>query len=136
MTIPMAVPMAMQRVEVITGRECRRRFSEAEKLRLVEEAFEPGAVTSVIARQRGVDLSLLYRWRQQLVGRQSRLPAFTPVTVVMGDEAPAEPCPLPAAPSAGTLEIEFPAGARLRITGPVDPVMAAAVVSALAGRPS
>ena len=136
MTIPMAVPMAMQRVEVITGKECRRRFSEAEKLRLVEEAFEPGAVTSVVARQRGVDLSLLYRWRQQLFGRQSRLPAFTPVTLVTTDEAPAGPPAPPASPPAGTLEIEFPAGARLRISGPVEPVLAAAVVSALAGRPS
>jgi transposase len=127
----------MQRVEVITGRECRRRFSEAEKLRLVEEAFEPGAVTSVVARQRGVDLSLLYRWRQQLFGRQSRLlPAFTPVTLVTTDDAPVEPPAPPASSPAGTLEIEFPAGARLRISGPVEPALAAAVVSALAGRPS
>ena len=133
MTIPMAVPMAMQRVEVITGKECRRRFSEAEKLRLVEEAFEPGAVTSVVARQRGVDLSLLYRWRQQFLGRRSRLPAFTPVTVLPTDEARVEP---PASPPAGTLEVEFPVGARLRMTGVVDPILAAAVVSALAGRPS
>ena len=136
MTIPMAVPMAMQRVEVITGKECRRRFSEAEKLRLVEEAFEPGAVTSVVARQRGVDLSLLYRWRQQLFGRRSRLPAFTPVTVMPTDDAPAEPPAPPTCPPAGMMEIEFPAGARLRISGPVEPVLAAAVVSALAGRPS
>jgi hypothetical protein len=34
------------------------------------------------------------------------------------------------------MEIEFPAGARLRISGAVEPVLAAAVVSALAGRPS
>jgi hypothetical protein len=34
------------------------------------------------------------------------------------------------------MEIEFPSGARLRLTGTVDPVMAASVVSALAGRPS
>jgi transposase len=126
----------MQRVEIITGKECRRRFSEAEKLRLVEEAFEPGAVTSVVARQRGVDLSLLYRWRQQFLGRQSRLPAFTPVTVMPADDARAEPPALPASPSAGMMEIDFPTGARVRISGTVDPVMAASVVSALAGRPS
>lgn len=126
----------MQRVEVITGKECRRRFSEAEKRRLVEEAFEPGAVTSVVARQRGVDLSLLYRWRQQFFGRQSRLPAFTPVSVVPDDEAATDRQVLAAGPSTGLMEIEFPNGARLRLTGTVDPVLAASVVSALAGRPS
>jgi transposase len=126
----------MQRVEVITGRECRRRFSEAEKRRLVTEAFEPGAVTSVVARQRGVDLSLLYRWRQQFFGRHPRLPAFTPVTLMTADDAPVAPLASPTSPPAGTLEIEFPTGARLRLTGTVDPVLAASVVSALAGRPS
>ena len=136
MTIPMAVPMAMQRVEVITGRECRRRFSEAEKLRLVEEAFEPGAVTSAVARQRGVDLSLLYRWRQQFFGRQPRLATFTPVNVVPDDETVADRQVPAAGPSTGLMEIEFPTGARLRLTGTVDPVLAVAVVSALAGRPS
>lgn len=126
----------MQRVEVITGRECRRRFSEAEKRRLVAEAFEPGAVTSVVAQQRGVDLSLLYRWRQQFFGRHPRLPAFTPVTVMPADDAPVAPLAPPASPPAGTLEIEFPTGVRLRLTGTMDPVLAASVVSALAGRPS
>jgi transposase len=126
----------MQRVEVITGRECRRRFSEAEKRRLVAEAFEPGAVTSVVARQHGVDLSLLYRWRRQFFGQQPRLATFTPVTVVPDDDAPADRPALAAGPATGMMEIEFPSGARLRLTGTVDPVMAASVVSALAGRPS
>lgn len=129
----MAVPMAMQRVEVITGRECRRRFSETEKRRLVEEAFEPGAVTSVVARHRGVDLSLLYRWRRQLFGRQPRLAAFTPVSVVPDDEAAIDLQVPAAGPSTGLMEIEFPNGTRLRISGAVEPVLAAAVVSALAG---
>jgi hypothetical protein len=39
----------MQRVEVITGKECRRQFSLSAKLLLIEEAFEPGAVTSAAA---------------------------------------------------------------------------------------
>lgn len=33
--------MTIQRVEVIAGLERRRQFSDEEKLRLVEEAFQP-----------------------------------------------------------------------------------------------
>jgi transposase-like protein len=34
----------VQRVEIITGKERRRRWSEGEKARLVAESCEPGAV--------------------------------------------------------------------------------------------
>ena len=84
MAIPMAVPMAIQRVEVITGVERRRQFSDEEKLRLVEEAFQPGAKATAVARRLGVDVSLLYRWRRQFFGPQPRLPAFLAITVATG----------------------------------------------------
>lgn len=38
--------MAIQRVEVVTGREARRQYTEVEKLRLVEDAFAPGVKTA------------------------------------------------------------------------------------------
>jgi transposase-like protein len=34
----------VQRVEIITGKERRRRCSDDEKRRLMAEAFEPGAI--------------------------------------------------------------------------------------------
>ncbi|WP_407653183.1 IS66-like element accessory protein TnpA [Azospirillum isscasi] len=101
MAIPMAVPMAIQRVEVITGVERRRQFSDEEKLRLVEEAFRPGAKATGVARRLGVDVSLLYRWRRQFFGPQPRLPAFLPVTVATGEppaETSAVPTPEPSVP--------------------------------------
>ncbi|AIB16659.1 hypothetical protein ABAZ39_33010 (plasmid) [Azospirillum argentinense] len=58
----------MQRVEVITGKERRRRWSEAEKARLVAETLEPGAIVAHVARRHGVAESCLYTWRRQLVG--------------------------------------------------------------------
>ncbi|MDQ2103344.1 transposase [Azospirillum isscasi] len=45
--------MTIQRVEVITGLERRRQFSDEEKLRLVEEAFQPGVKATEIARRLG-----------------------------------------------------------------------------------
>ncbi len=46
--------MAYQRLEVLTGTERRRKWSEAEKVRLVEAAFRPGMVVKDVARRFGV----------------------------------------------------------------------------------
>lgn len=42
----------------------RRRWTLAEKLRLVEESSQPGMSISYVARKHGVAPSLLYRWRK------------------------------------------------------------------------
>ena len=47
--------MTMDRIEVITSVERRRRWSTAEKARLVAAMNEPGAVVTEIARSEGVD---------------------------------------------------------------------------------
>jgi len=136
MAIPMAVPMTIQRVEVITGLEKRRQFTDEEKLRLVEEAFQPGVKATEVARCQGVDVSLLYRWRRQFFGQQPRLPAVMPITVATDEpsleDAP-EPTPASCTPPAGIIEVEF-AAARLRITGPADPALVGTVIAALSGR--
>jgi transposase len=57
------------RVEVITGPERRRRWSEEEKLQLVEEACRPGLSVSLVARQRGINASQLFAWRRQALAK-------------------------------------------------------------------
>jgi putative transposase len=42
------------RVEIITGVQRRRRWTAAEKVRLVEETFAPGMTVSLVARQNGI----------------------------------------------------------------------------------
>src|SRR5436853_7722255 len=54
------------RVEIITGPERRRRWSDEEKLQLVAEACRPGNSVSQVARQRGISASQLFGWRQAL----------------------------------------------------------------------
>jgi transposase len=66
--------MAMDRIEVITSVERRRRWSAADKARLVAAMDEPGAVVTEIARREGVVASLLYRWRRELSTRPTRAP--------------------------------------------------------------
>lgn len=140
MAIRMAVPMATQRIEVITGREARRQYNDAEKLRLVEEAFAPGVRTADFARRHGVDQSLLYRWRRQFCGEQPRIPAFTPVAVMAQEERPAAepapPAPTEAAPAPGWIELELRDRVRVKIIGAVDPATLSATLTALAGWPT
>jgi transposase len=136
--------MAQQRIELITGTERRRRFSNADKLRLVAEAFRPGAVVIEVARRHQVDESLLYRWRR-LVAQgllTAEPPGLVPVQVAPEPASPAA-CPAepPAAaaealaePAPGVIEIELPRGGRVRISGAAAPATVAAALRALVGR--
>ena len=53
-----------QRIEVITGTARRRRWTLEEKLRIVEESYEPGLSVSYVARRNGVAPNLLFHWRK------------------------------------------------------------------------
>ena len=50
------------RVEIITSVQRRRRWTAAEKVRIVEEAFEPGMTVSLVARRHGVAPNQLFTW--------------------------------------------------------------------------
>jgi transposase len=115
-------------VEVLASVERRRRWSRAEKERIVVAAMEPGAVASEVARAAGIHTSQLFRWRQQLCERTQIPPAFNPVAIAT------EPAiASPASPErAGVIEIEFATGGRMRITGPVDASTVATLMKALA----
>ena len=45
--------------------ERRRRWASAQKLRIVQETLEPGAVATLVARRYGISTGLLYTWRKQ-----------------------------------------------------------------------
>src|SRR3712207_641656 len=52
------------KVEVITSVQRRRRWSAAEKVRMVEESHGPGASVSLVARRHGVNANQLFTWRR------------------------------------------------------------------------
>src|SRR5262245_33519777 len=114
-------PMTKTQAEIVTPVRQRRRWSRAEKERIVAAAMEPGAVASAVAREAGIQASQLFRWRRQLHGAAR----FASLTL----EVPTDAARLPLSP--GVLEVEFKSGARLRICGPVDAPIVAAVVQAL-----
>jgi transposase len=113
------------RVEVITSVQRRRRWSREEKERIVAAALVPGANASAIARESGIHVSQLFRWRQQLCERSQEAAGFAAVAV-----APAGPLSAPMA-AVGVIEIEFATGARLRIAGSVDAATVSAAIGAL-----
>jgi transposase len=97
------------RLEVVeTGR--RRRWSEAEKARIVAESLAGHRQASATARRHGIPNSLLFRWRREY--RQGRLCAgdsdggFVPAMVIA--DAPTE-APV-GSPAAGRMEIVAAAG--------------------------
>jgi transposase len=72
------------RLEVVdTGR--RRRWSEAEKLRIVLESLQRPRLISATARRHGISRSLLLTWRRALQVERTKAearPAFVPAVVV------------------------------------------------------
>lgn len=54
-------------IEIITDGGRRRRWTAAEKLRIVEETLEDQASISIVARRNGVAPNLLYRWRRLML---------------------------------------------------------------------
>jgi transposase-like protein len=52
------------RVEIITPVQRRRRWTAPEKVRMVEETFEPGMTVRLVARRHGVAPKQLFTWRR------------------------------------------------------------------------
>lgn len=136
--------MPMQRVEVITSVERRRRWSLAEKERLVAASLEPGVSVSEVARAAGLHVSQLFRWRKQLCTRiepsmevtASRDEvALVPVTIVPTPTV-LNPSPPPRRRRrrAGMIEIEVSGGRRVRVGGDVDAEALRRVLDVLEGR--
>ena len=72
-------------MEIITGVERRRRWSAAEKLRIVAETEQPGAGIAEVARRYEISRGLLWNWRSQVrrgVLKPEAQAVFVPVQVI------------------------------------------------------
>jgi transposase len=126
-------------VAILSGPERRRRWTQAEKLRLVEETLAAEANIAEIARRHDVHPNLLHTWRRQartglLVGAvEEKLRPDERVRFAAVAITPERPALAAAAPSAaGVIEVEFAAGGRMRITGAVEASLVSALIKALA----
>ena len=69
------------RVEVLGGLERRRRWSQDDKVRIVEETLAPGAKVTEVARRNGVAASVVFTWRRQARTVERVGPCFAPVQI-------------------------------------------------------
>jgi len=79
---------------VLFGPERRRRWTSAQKLRIVEESLAAGASAAVVARRHDVHPNLIHAWRRQVrSGELSVARAdgvhFVPVAITPASGAPA-----------------------------------------------
>ncbi len=106
----------------------RHRRSLEEKLKIVQQAMEPGASVARIARQHGINANLIFNWRKQhlrgVLGA-ARASSLLPVRVTEG-AADA----IGSARSTGTIHIKF-GKARIRIEGKADGQALSAVLERL-----
>lgn len=59
------VSSRLGRMEIITGVECRRRWRDEGKLRIVAKASAPRAVLADVARRHGAARSQIFDWRRK-----------------------------------------------------------------------
>jgi transposase len=129
----------MMTATVLVGRERRRRWTTAQKRRIVEESFAPGASVSEVARRHEVHPNQLHGWRKD--ARLGSLPIvaspqgiFAPVEIA-GVDQPALPAPAivpePAAPL--VIEVVLRNGRVVRFSERMGARRAARLVDALDG---
>jgi transposase len=139
-------PKQIRRIEVLTVAGRRRRWSDAEKARIVVESFAPGAVVAEVARRHDTRAQQVHGWRRdaregRLIlpaeQRQNELVSFAPILV-----APAEPQPIEKSaaqpsraskPAAPMIEIAAK-GVVVRVRDGADVLLVEAMLRVLRGR--
>ena len=124
----------VERLEVVeTGR--RRRWSDAEKQRIVMESLQTPRAISSTARRHGISRSLLVTWRRSFrpapTTPEAQHAGFVPVMVVAGAEAAPT---MDAAPTSGRMVIVVGNDRRVIVDTSVDAVALARVLQVLEGR--
>ena len=120
----------------------RRKYSLSEKRSMVEETRQPGASVPEVAQRHGVNANLLSVWRRLerqgllVEGGRSKTSAMLPVKVATPTLLPTEHSGSPSLPKAisASIEVDFGAGRRLRVLGPVDSALLRELIAALSSR--
>ena len=123
-------------IEIINGRQGRRRWGVEEKLRIVAESHEPGATVGAVAARHDVYPSLLHTWRRQvrdghLAVAQAR--HFVPVRLTDPPPASATVPAVNAPLATDAIEIVLPDGSRVRVGSGVNLIALRRVMTALRG---
>ena len=131
------------RIEVLGGLERRRRWSQDDKARIVEETLAPGAKVTEVARRNGVAASVVFTWRRQARTIEQVGPRFAPVQIAAAEAVEENSKPsseddrrMRQVPTArnGLIEIDLGDRRRVRVDAQVDPEALARVLDVLERR--
>ena len=111
----------------------RRKWSDAEKLEVLADAFRRGVRVRDVLQRRDLSSGLVYTWRKQarlglLGGVAPALPAFAEVRVAEVEAV--APAPQPTSET-GLIRIDLPGGVRVSVDAAVDAGALARVLSVL-----
>jgi len=126
----------MANVTVLCGRERRRRWSTAEKLRLVAESLSAGLSVAEFARRHDVHPNLVHAWRRQAQTGELSVAADGEahfVAVSVGGESSAAGLIADEAGVGTVVEVMLRNGRVLRLSEGVAPGRAALLADALEG---
>jgi transposase len=122
----------MARLEIVSGVERRRRWSDDAKLRILAEADEPGARIGEVARRHDIYPAQIRAWRHTF-SAPDNLPAFVPVNVVdrggVGTLGGSGRGPGPSVTRSSTIEISLRNGRSLKAPADIDRTMLALLIA-------
>ena len=123
-----------QRFDVVA--ETRRKWSLAEKRKIVAEACVPCANVSAVARRHGMQPALLYRWKKELGNdvAEPDTPTFVPVTVAtqpMSETTAPSPRPVEISGKGETIDIRLANGRSARVDLSIDAHALKRIINAL-----
>jgi transposase len=122
----------MATVTVLAGPERRRRWTKAEKRRIVEESLASGVSVAEVARRHEVHPNLLHMWRRQARSGDLDMALdgearFAPIAIIAGETKAAVCC------DGRVIEVVLRGGRVLRLPEDMAPARMAQLADALEG---
>jgi transposase len=117
-------------ITVFSGPERRRRWSNEQRLRILTEAFAPGACPTEVARRHEISTGQLYTWRSKLAvdappaPDDGDSPGFAEAVVIKGGDTALSG-------SGAAIVIDLPRDRRITIFASASPALATAALKAL-----
>ena len=113
------------------SRRSRRRWSTAEKRRIVELTMAPMASVSEVSRAYDVNANQVFKWRRDMERGELResCAALVPVTVSDGSDDISEQASRPS--TAGAIHIELAGRARIRVEHGADACLVQSILESL-----
>ncbi|MEJ5979239.1 transposase [Novosphingobium sp. PS1R-30] len=121
----------MGQITVFSGPERRRRWSDEERLEILNQAFAPGACVAEVCRRYDISSALIYTWRRKLRDAHAEpepdalaAPGFAAAVMIEDAEGP----------HAGVqpaIVIDLARGKRISIFASASPALVASALKAL-----